>query len=633
MVSLQSRLKSILRVAWMPDLLTALGALTYIVQTVFYAHSQDSVLDEGLYLLKGYLFATGKYTPYQPYGPWTNKMPFSFLIPGFAQKIMGPGLRTGRYYAIGMSLLFLVGIWILGRRLGGSWGGAVVVWVMALNPANLKLYSMALSEGLVATMLVWVLVLTLGRDRPLWQALIGSALAGLIPLTRINISPVLLLMVLYIFWERGLKEGVYVAVSGLGTFLVGFWIFSPGIIPWWLMWIPEKFTPFLNEFRWNYAGGQPVRISSVSYSTKMKGVFEVVRLHFVAITGLFLTMIFLPKLGRDHRKKKIVYFLIGLFLILFLVHGWYSFIRSSFPHGFSVYLSFFNFIGVLVLISSLREWKQNLRIFEIVLASIYFGFVLVSIYVPSVIKGTTVGQIVEGLLRTNALEINDQMMLDIAPWQWWEIFKGKFSWPYQKTFTYGASLLLSILIGISLFLSYQLMGYFKKTFFYNNNHNGFDFRQFSLGVLVMGLILSPSELLGGGRDLYECNIKVIPSYEQAGKHIREYIQPGEKVYWQGGDTQAVLLELGEIELYPQPLNTSFNLRMGGDSDQLARRGLWNMELKSRWIKEADVVLIEERAGGNNVEGMEENSHLKKVSITSQIGCRSGSNIVILRRVP
>jgi hypothetical protein len=80
------------RFPWTPAVISFGGFLAYILQVFCYAHSQDSVLDEGLYLLKGYLFASGKYSPYQAYGPWTNKMPLSFLIPGYVQKVFGPGL-------------------------------------------------------------------------------------------------------------------------------------------------------------------------------------------------------------------------------------------------------------------------------------------------------------------------------------------------------------------------------------------------------------------------------------------------------------------------------------------------------------------------------------------------------------
>ena len=78
------------------------------------------MLDEGLYLYKGFLYASGRYWPFQDFGPWTNHMPLAFLIPGWIQRLVEPGLRTGRLYALALAALFLLAVWILARRLGGT---------------------------------------------------------------------------------------------------------------------------------------------------------------------------------------------------------------------------------------------------------------------------------------------------------------------------------------------------------------------------------------------------------------------------------------------------------------------------------------------------------------------------------
>src|SRR5512143_3889983 len=86
--------------AWLAGLLALVGMLTYAGLALWFAHTSASNLDEGSYLYKGYLFASGQYHPFELYGPQTNKAPLAFLIPGYAESIFGPGLRTGRYVAI-----------------------------------------------------------------------------------------------------------------------------------------------------------------------------------------------------------------------------------------------------------------------------------------------------------------------------------------------------------------------------------------------------------------------------------------------------------------------------------------------------------------------------------------------------
>ena len=82
------------------DWLSLLGTGAYGIQSLVYIFTSRSMLDEGLYLVKGWYFATGQYTPFQDYGVLTNHMPFAFLIPGYvlngASRAMGSSAQTGR---------------------------------------------------------------------------------------------------------------------------------------------------------------------------------------------------------------------------------------------------------------------------------------------------------------------------------------------------------------------------------------------------------------------------------------------------------------------------------------------------------------------------------------------------------
>jgi hypothetical protein len=131
-------------------MLAAIGGLVYLVQSILFAHTTISNLDEGAYLYKGYLFAEGIYRPFQPYGVLTNKGPLSFLIPGYFQELFGPGLRSGRYLAVLEGTLALIGVWIVIRRMSGLWLAACAVWVMALSSAVIKVYSVGATQSLIA---------------------------------------------------------------------------------------------------------------------------------------------------------------------------------------------------------------------------------------------------------------------------------------------------------------------------------------------------------------------------------------------------------------------------------------------------------------------------------------------------
>jgi len=93
---------------------------TFIFQAFSLAHHLPSRVDEGSFLIKGYYFISGKYKPFEDYGPWTNNMPLAYLIPGIPQYLIGPGLRTGRYFAIFIAATTLIGLWVLIYRLRGN---------------------------------------------------------------------------------------------------------------------------------------------------------------------------------------------------------------------------------------------------------------------------------------------------------------------------------------------------------------------------------------------------------------------------------------------------------------------------------------------------------------------------------
>ena len=137
------------------------GGVLFAIQLLNFAHSQYSQFDEGAYAVKGLLFVAGKYVPYQEYGPWTNHMPLSFLIPGYIQILFGPGLITIRYFSVFLALLALIGIWITARRLGGIWWAAGAVWIVALNPSWAKFYSQGASQVIIFCMLAWILYIGL----------------------------------------------------------------------------------------------------------------------------------------------------------------------------------------------------------------------------------------------------------------------------------------------------------------------------------------------------------------------------------------------------------------------------------------------------------------------------------------
>ncbi|HUG34763.1 MAG TPA: glycosyltransferase family 39 protein, partial [Anaerolineales bacterium] len=237
------------RVQQLWGLLALIGVAVYIAKSLYFAHSSLSIGDEGAYLFKGLMFARGDYRPFQEYGFWTNKSPLAFLIPGYVQYWFGAGLREARYFAILISVLMLAGLWITANRLGGKGWAALAVWVFALSDAHVATYSQALSQGLVACMMSWMFVCTLGTDRPLWQLVLGSVLSVLVVMTRQNMIVVPPILILYVFWQYGSRAGSWAFGAGVVLFVAFHALYWPQILQLWTPWLPGSYTAFLDEFR------------------------------------------------------------------------------------------------------------------------------------------------------------------------------------------------------------------------------------------------------------------------------------------------------------------------------------------------------------------------------------------------
>ncbi len=200
-------LKKIRESQWIYVLLLTLAVLTFLVQAVIYAHQMPSRVDEGSFLIKGYDYVKGIYQPFQDYGPWTNNMPLAYYIPGLAQVLFGPGLQTGRYFAIFVGLLMLLGLWLTVRRLRGKWWALLAILFIALNPALIKTYVQAVSQVIVACLVTWALYFLIDEKRSLLQIGLGAFFCALATLTRQNMIFLMVFVVLYAYFLFGKKAG------------------------------------------------------------------------------------------------------------------------------------------------------------------------------------------------------------------------------------------------------------------------------------------------------------------------------------------------------------------------------------------------------------------------------------------
>ncbi len=559
-----------------------LGGLVFAAQAWFYANQQKSILDEGAYLLKGLLFANRVYVPFQDYGPWTNHMPLAFIIPGVVQKWLGPGILTGRLFAIALGVLFLAGVWAVVRRMAGEWWAAGSVWVFALNPGLIKMYSVASSQSLVAAFVAWILFFALGRERKAWQVNVGVALAGVLLLTRINLSPVLPLLLVYVWWTHGARRGLGALLTAALVVGAGHALFWPGILKIWYHRLPDFVQGLLAA--WAPPKTTPVWNPEVSLENRLISFFNGLGVHFIAMVGFALAW----GLGwqnywrqRDERFKEIV-FLSVLFVVLFLAHAAAALGRNYCVFCFPVYLSFFQMLGVIVVAGYLSRPNPQISRWQ---------SVLLVVALPLILGGIGYGVYSKIGRPLLAVPVPRVRALRFQPGTvaLWGLLSNRFGYSYDfllRALPAAAGFLMGVLIVLLAFAGCRLYARLKK-----QAAPQFANALFAAAMLF-GLVFSPSLVLGGSYQTYDCPAgRVIETYQRVGGYLAETIPPGSKIFWQGSLSAVPLLYLESPQLFPPQINLAYSFRISEDDDALARYGLWNESLGRKWLLESDYALI------------------------------------------
>ncbi|HSB00732.1 MAG TPA: hypothetical protein VLE49_08785 [Anaerolineales bacterium] len=614
--------KKIISLPWLPACLTIAGFIIYTLQAIDIARTKTSFLDEGMYVYKGWLFATGKYVPFQDYGVWTNHAVLSFLIPGYIQKWFGLGLDVARYFMIFLAVLTLLGLWVFAKRWGGKWWAVGAIWVMALNPAEIKVYTLALSEGLIAVMLAWMLALAVGVKRPLWQLMLGSALAGLMFLTRENMIFVLPLLFLYLLWQYGWKMSVWALAAGLLVVAIGTLWYWPDMLYIWLVRVPTRIAPFLRQIRppsGMYGDAERiVKLESRSDYRVFLYFWLTFRLHFVTLVSAVVVWLLWPfrKGFYFTGRMRAAIFLSILLLVLLYAHMQASIGSYVCVSCILLYVGYFDFVGFLLLVVAYRFLVKDLSVVRRTLVLLLGAIIIVSI-------GSTTHEDLSADFAKAMIARLDRVYL-------WNALLNFTGLPHLLLFRATFVLLVSVLV-VVLFA----LGLLWARRFYAD-HRVWSRKAGLIGLnalLILGLILSPTKVLGKGNDFFDCDgSNVLASYERVGTYLRGIIPPGSQVYWDGR-MDAIFLYLPDVKIYPPQLNHTHSFFIGGDTDALLRSGLWNDIAAKQWLAETDYVLIESGLKQDWVmQIVDSDKYIKLKASPKTEKCRWQSAILVYKRV-
>jgi hypothetical protein len=594
---------------FLADYLSLAGIFAYAGMMWHFVHIQFSVVDEGLYLYKGWLLALGAYLPFQDNGLWMNQMPLSYLIPGGVQVFFGPGLVTGRMFSFALAILSIFGWWLTARRLGGRW------------------VALAASQGLVAALLAWTMFFSLGSDRKWWQLLLGGLLAGTVVMVRINLLLLLPLLALYVLFSKpGLRWGGFLVILAgmLLTFGGMHVLYWPNILRLWARWLP---LPFLAEF---FAPPNiPVWQSGTALGLKVASFFLAFRAHFAALVGSLAAIVLWPKRGKIKQETAAIFLLLFL-LSSFALHAWAALGNEYCIFCFQTYTTFYAGIGLLLTAATLPRWNWNPPLWRKLAGGISLLALLGGMAYST-----------EGLVR-DSLPQNFYKRLMALPMpgfdgaQIWQVFANKFGLEYEQVADAtqaGFPVAVAVAFGLVIFIAAKL--FFLRpsplTPLPAGDRSGV--RGFGAGfvvLLLIGTLFAPSPFIAGEYKAYDCPTDVLPSYEAAGAALMQVVPPGSKVYW-AGYSPATLLYLPGIEILPGQLHGVYAFRISEDDAAIRRYGWWNQSLADAWLAQADFVLVEQRNLDRNSLTAEQLAGFELVLQTAPQSCRPGSAVLVYRK--
>jgi hypothetical protein len=596
---------------WAADALALLGLLVYFIQSVSFAYNTVSNLDEGSYLLKGYLFAAGEYRPFEP-GISTGKAPLSFLIPGYVQLIFGPGLRTGRCLAIFFGVMAVIGLWAASRRVGGKWLAAAAVWVLASSPVVIKFYSGGATQSTIACLLAWTLFLSLGEDRSFWRLTLAGFLAGLLMLVRQNMMPALPLLILYAVWQHGWKKSWGLAVSGISIVALVFYIYWPDILQLWT-WIPLIRFPADATYS---GGGVPVRwLPDIPLSARLLSIFQAFRFHFIPLVGSAITLLLLPKIKnwRSRADLGMAVFLALLFWGLLYMHFEAAIGLDYCVFCFSPYIAFFNVAGILFVVVAIQSWESQPCAWRQALLVILFIIITVGMAFSAF---ETLGR---ALLDLPAPRIRGFTLLPgFVTWR--QLLSNGLQLNYNSAMKV-ASTVFGFIVGVTLVSS----GYVIWRRAWRNSLAFGAF--FAAMILLAGIVFSP--LLHGR--VNDCETDVIAANEEVGAYLNNIIPPGSLVYWDGGLSAAPLLYLPEVKIFPPQINAGYTYFSGGETSQVIKFGYWNEELNAQWKAAADFFVVEDERYARKWIGFFSPDQFDEFPRSARTSCLPESRLRIFRR--
>jgi 4-amino-4-deoxy-L-arabinose transferase-like glycosyltransferase len=193
-----------------------------VVAAVLYvavASVQWYAIDEGSYLDAANTVVSGGV----PFHTFAAREPVMIYYLSAGVSLFGPSLFVARLQIILVDMLTAVGVYLLGRELGGKNAGLAAAGIFLFNPFDVYSFTTVLLEPLAALPLIWIAYLLLRRSPPdsRWVPAALGLLLGVAELTRrdsVLLVPLILAVLIVRLNPRSLAE----RFKAIGFLILGF---------------------------------------------------------------------------------------------------------------------------------------------------------------------------------------------------------------------------------------------------------------------------------------------------------------------------------------------------------------------------------------------------------------------------
>jgi len=311
--------------------------------------------------------------------------------------------------------------------------------------------------------------------------------------------------------------------------------------------------------------------------------FMILRLHPLSLGGMLAAWALWPGFAKNWPRPsqfRVAVFLSVLMVTLLTAYMYVAFVDSFCVSCILSYVTFFDYLGLVLLATSYSALRHRLRIWQEM-------FILIGTFVAFLGIGFSAYEDVGAGWSLALTSFGLGYYLLNVPINYASARGVTFPYYFISRVVasvYGWALLWLVVfasaVAVFLWLRRKRQRTFGPSLLFLN------------ACLILALLFSQSVVLTKGNNFFACEEEdVLAYYERAGAELQKIIPPGSQVFWMGR-IPAMFLYLPDVEVYPPLLNHYHSFQHGGDPDNLYRLGRWNQELGIRWMQEADFIVVE-----------------------------------------